>query len=131
MIICLVVTLHHIASDGWSTSIIVRELVELYRSYEEGREANLKPLTVAVCGFCDMAAEIIYREKYWKRNWITGRRNWKERSRCSCRLIIQDLLFKVQKVLLQDLVLIKTVRIITEIVTTARCYFVHDFIIGI
>jgi len=30
-----VVTLHHIASDGWSASILVRELVELYGAYVE------------------------------------------------------------------------------------------------
>jgi putative pyridoxal-dependent aspartate 1-decarboxylase len=42
----LVVTLHHIASDGWSTSIIVGELAELYNAGIEGRAAVLAELPV-------------------------------------------------------------------------------------
>jgi len=42
----LVMVLHHIASDGWSISILVRELVELYAAAAEGREAVLRPLPV-------------------------------------------------------------------------------------
>ncbi|MGB8191171.1 MAG: amino acid adenylation domain-containing protein [Chitinophagaceae bacterium] len=42
----LVALLHHIAFDGWSISILVEELVELYRSHCEAREAILKPLPV-------------------------------------------------------------------------------------
>ena len=57
----LVVTLHHIASDGWSTSVIVKELVELYRSYEEDSEANLKPLPIQ---YADYAI--------WQRNYLQG-----------------------------------------------------------
>jgi NRPS condensation-like uncharacterized protein len=37
----LAVTMHHIASDGWSTSILVKEVVELYKSYLEDRPAKL------------------------------------------------------------------------------------------
>ena len=32
---------HHIVSDGWSTSILVRELMQLYAAYVEGREPDL------------------------------------------------------------------------------------------
>ncbi|WP_342089521.1 condensation domain-containing protein, partial [Dyadobacter sp. OTU695] len=35
----LVLVLHHIASDGWSTGIIISELVELYDAYLAGRSA--------------------------------------------------------------------------------------------
>jgi len=42
----LVVTLHHIASDGWSVSILVKEVVELYASFEEGRVPKLEPLEI-------------------------------------------------------------------------------------
>ena len=57
----LVVILHHIASDGWSISIIVRELVELYESYEEKREANIPELPLQ---YADYAL--------WQRNYLTG-----------------------------------------------------------
>ena len=29
----LVITMHHIASDGWSMSIFVKEISEIYKSY--------------------------------------------------------------------------------------------------
>ena len=32
---------HHIVSDGWSTSILIRELMQLYAAYVEGREPDL------------------------------------------------------------------------------------------
>ena len=37
---------HHIASDGWSRSILQRDLVELYTAAQAGRPANLQPLAV-------------------------------------------------------------------------------------
>ena len=42
----LVVTFHHIASDGWSRSILVKEVAELYAAFEENRPINLQPLPV-------------------------------------------------------------------------------------
>ncbi|MBK8551804.1 MAG: amino acid adenylation domain-containing protein [Ignavibacteria bacterium] len=57
----LVVTLHHIASDGWSVSILVKELVELYNSFEESREANLSPLKIQ---YSDYAI--------WQRKYLQG-----------------------------------------------------------
>ena len=32
---------HHIVSDGWSTSILIRELMQLYAAYVEGHEPDL------------------------------------------------------------------------------------------
>lgn len=57
----LVVTVHHIASDGWSLSIIVRELVEMYAAYIEGREALLPALPVQ---YADYAI--------WQRKYLSG-----------------------------------------------------------
>ncbi|MEJ6982611.1 condensation domain-containing protein, partial [Pedobacter sp. P351] len=37
----IALTMHHIASDAWSTPILVREVVELYDSYIHGRAATL------------------------------------------------------------------------------------------
>ncbi|HLX09308.1 MAG TPA: AMP-binding protein, partial [Thermoanaerobaculia bacterium] len=42
----LVVTLHHIAADGPSVSLLVRELAELYAAHLQGREPRLPALTV-------------------------------------------------------------------------------------
>jgi amino acid adenylation domain-containing protein/non-ribosomal peptide synthase protein (TIGR01720 family) len=57
----LVVTLHHIVSDGWSTSIIVNELAELYRSFEQKVPVLLKTLQIQ---YADYAI--------WQRNYIQG-----------------------------------------------------------
>ncbi|MEO7766084.1 MAG: amino acid adenylation domain-containing protein, partial [Ferruginibacter sp.] len=55
----LVVTMHHIASDGWSISIIVKEVVELYSSFDEGRPATLVPLAIQYADF-----------SIWQRNYL-------------------------------------------------------------
>lgn len=47
----LVVTLHHIASDGYSTPIIVRELKELYQAGLENRIAELPVLPIQYVDF--------------------------------------------------------------------------------
>ncbi|MDQ6762814.1 MAG: amino acid adenylation domain-containing protein, partial [Bacteroidota bacterium] len=57
----LVATMHHIASDGWSTSILVREVVEFYNSYIEKRTATLLPLELQ---YADYAI--------WQRNYLKG-----------------------------------------------------------
>ncbi|HLZ86961.1 MAG TPA: condensation domain-containing protein, partial [Puia sp.] len=68
----LVVTLHHIASDGWSTSILVNELVELYAAYAEGRASGLEPLGIQYADYAiwqrkHLEGDLL-REKlaYWK-----------------------------------------------------------------
>jgi hypothetical protein len=57
----LVVTMHHIASDGWSTSIIVKELVELYSSFEENRLAVLPSLSIQYADY-----------SIWQRSYLDG-----------------------------------------------------------
>ncbi|MBC9915635.1 non-ribosomal peptide synthetase [Chitinophaga varians] len=69
----LLVTLHHIASDGWSTGIIVQELVTLYQSFVEGRPANLLPLTIQYADYAiwqreNLSASVLEEKlDYWKR----------------------------------------------------------------
>jgi non-ribosomal peptide synthetase component F len=57
----LLVTMHHIASDGWSMSVIVKEVVELYSSYVESRAAELPPMQVQ---YADYAI--------WQRGYLHG-----------------------------------------------------------
>src|SRR5215204_760223 len=57
----LVVTTHHIASDAWSTSVLVREVVELYTAYAENRVPRLQPLNIQ---YADYAL--------WQRNYLQG-----------------------------------------------------------
>jgi hypothetical protein len=43
----LLVSMHHIVSDGWSIGVIVREMTALYRAYVTGRSAELPELTIS------------------------------------------------------------------------------------
>jgi amino acid adenylation domain-containing protein/FkbH-like protein len=42
----LIITMHHIASDGWSASIFVREFVELYEAFHYNRDHQLRALDI-------------------------------------------------------------------------------------
>lgn len=57
----LIITLHHIASDGWSTSILVKELIQLYAANVENRDLQLAPLEIQ---YADYAI--------WQRNYLQG-----------------------------------------------------------
>ena len=57
----LLITAHHIVSDGWSTAILLDEISALYNAYREGRHDPLPPLTVQ---YPDYAA--------WQRRWMSG-----------------------------------------------------------
>ncbi|MHA4842640.1 amino acid adenylation domain-containing protein [Flavitalea antarctica] len=68
----LVVTIHHIASDGWSLSIIVKEVVELYAAYVEGRDPALASLEIQYIDYASwqrnhLQDEVLSRKlDYWK-----------------------------------------------------------------
>ncbi|MCP3170216.1 non-ribosomal peptide synthetase, partial [Myxococcus qinghaiensis] len=55
----LLLTMHHIVSDGWSTGVLVREAAELYTALREGRPASLPELRVQ---YADHAA--------WHHQWL-------------------------------------------------------------
>ncbi|HSK75700.1 MAG TPA: non-ribosomal peptide synthase/polyketide synthase [Thermoanaerobaculia bacterium] len=57
----LLPTTHHIAGDGWSAGILLRELTELYAALSSGRPAALPELPVQ---YADFAA--------WQRSWLSG-----------------------------------------------------------
>ncbi|MCY1271539.1 Linear gramicidin synthase subunit B [compost metagenome] len=55
----LVLTVHHIAADGWSMQLMVEEFAQLYQARVEGRAANLAALPVR---YADYAR--------WQRDWL-------------------------------------------------------------
>ena len=57
----LLLSLHHVASDGWSTGVLAREFTALYESYREGRQADLPDLPAQYADFA-----------VWQRQWLQG-----------------------------------------------------------
>jgi amino acid adenylation domain-containing protein len=57
----LLLTMHHIASDGWTIGILIRELEALYRAFSQGRPSPLPELPLQ---YSDYA--------YWQRRWLDG-----------------------------------------------------------
>jgi amino acid adenylation domain-containing protein len=63
----LLVTLHHIIADGWSVTLLVRELGELYEAYRNCRGGPLWPPVVEnTITYADYAV--------WQREWLQGER---------------------------------------------------------
>ncbi|HEY8204732.1 MAG TPA: amino acid adenylation domain-containing protein [Pyrinomonadaceae bacterium] len=57
----LLVTTHHIVTDGWSMGIFDRELMEMYEAFAAGREPALPELSIQ---YADYAV--------WHRQWFEG-----------------------------------------------------------
>ncbi|HJX28022.1 MAG TPA: amino acid adenylation domain-containing protein, partial [Thermoanaerobaculia bacterium] len=57
----VVVTMHHIVSDGWSIGVLLRELSILYDTFAAGRPSPLPELPVQYADFA-----------VWQREWLTG-----------------------------------------------------------
>ncbi|HSG39079.1 MAG TPA: condensation domain-containing protein, partial [Thermoanaerobaculia bacterium] len=56
-----VLTLHHIASDGWSMGLLVHEVGTLYTAFAEGRPSPLPELPVQYADFA-----------VWQSSWLRG-----------------------------------------------------------
>ena len=57
----LLITMHHIVSDGWSQGVLARELGSLYEAYRAG---NADPLPALPIQYADYAV--------WQRRWLEG-----------------------------------------------------------
>ena len=57
----MVLTMHHIVSDGWSMGVLIREFATLYEAFNDGRASPLTELTLQ---YADYA--------YWQREWLQG-----------------------------------------------------------
>jgi len=74
----LLATLHHIASDGWSGGILVRELAELYDAFSQGRPPVLPELPIQYADFAawqrrTLQGAVLERElAYWRRQLGDG-----------------------------------------------------------
>ncbi|WP_109480693.1 non-ribosomal peptide synthetase [Paraburkholderia sp. C35] len=55
----LVLTMHHIVSDGWSIDVLLDELAAFYRAYAHGETVALAPLPVQYADF-----------SLWQRRWL-------------------------------------------------------------
>nr|WP_283099539.1 non-ribosomal peptide synthetase [Pseudomonas sp. MWU15-20650] len=57
----LLLTLHHIVSDGWSMGVLTRELMALYQAFSHGQPDPLPPLPIQYGDFA-----------VWQRLWLSG-----------------------------------------------------------
>nr|QEO74680.1 condensation domain-containing protein [uncultured bacterium] len=57
----LLLTMHHIISDGWSLGVLGRELAALYEAYSTGRGSPLAELGIQYADFA-----------VWQREWLQG-----------------------------------------------------------
>ena len=57
----LLLTMHHIVSDGWSLGIVTRELSALYEAYSAGKPSPLPELPIQYADY-----------SVWQRQWLQG-----------------------------------------------------------
>src|SRR5436309_1334710 len=57
----LIVTMHHIITDGWSVGVLIHEIAALYEAYRTGAHLALPELPIQ---YADYAV--------WQREWLCG-----------------------------------------------------------
>lgn len=68
----LLLTLHHIISDGWSVGILIRELAVLYEAFSSGQRSPLPELPIQYADFASWQRQCLQGEvretqlAYWK-----------------------------------------------------------------
>lgn len=57
----LLLTMHHIVSDGWSLGVLIQEIAALYTAFASNQPSPLPKLTIQYADFA-----------YWQRQWLQG-----------------------------------------------------------
>ena len=57
----LLLSMHHIISDGWSLGVLLHEVSALYEAFDKGLSSPLPELPIQYADFSE-----------WQRNWLTG-----------------------------------------------------------
>lgn len=57
----LLLTMHHIVSDGWSLGVLMQEIAALYTAFASNQPSPLPKLTIQYADFA-----------YWQRQWLQG-----------------------------------------------------------
>ncbi|GAA6614730.1 condensation domain-containing protein [Scytonema sp. NUACC26] len=57
----LLLTMHHMITDGWSIGILLRELAVIYEAFLQGQSSPLSKLPIQYADFA-----------YWQRQWLQG-----------------------------------------------------------
>ncbi|HEX5890087.1 MAG TPA: amino acid adenylation domain-containing protein, partial [Pyrinomonadaceae bacterium] len=110
----LLVTLHHIVADGWSVTLLIQELGELYAAYRDGQESPLPEFEVT---YADYAL--------WQREWLQGDRletqlaYWREQLRGDLP-VLQLPLAQVRTTKGRHRGALETVRVSRELTTALR-----------
>jgi len=57
----LLITMHHIVTDGWSMGVLLREITQLYSAYREGRDNPLSPLLIQYADYAEWQRQSLPR----------------------------------------------------------------------
>ncbi|APF18136.1 amino acid adenylation domain protein [Caldithrix abyssi DSM 13497] len=57
----IILIMHHIIGDNWSTNVLLREMAIIYDAFSRGDDSPLPPLQIQYADFA-----------YWQRNWLKG-----------------------------------------------------------
>lgn len=73
----LLLTMHHIVSDGWSVGVLVRELAALYEAYASGKDSPLGELRIQYGDFAawqreHLQGEVLERQLGYWRQQLSG-----------------------------------------------------------
>lgn len=68
----LLLTVHHIVTDGWSNGVLIRELCAIYGALVENKEPSLPALEIQFADYADwqheriMANDFSWQREYWR-----------------------------------------------------------------